>query len=135
MPTKMIPSEINYSTIEEFKNFLKNSRIFLDADFNLDKFSNYLGIQTYITSKLLKEKYDITFSDFKNYLRIDFAIDRIKEGFLEKHTVDALAKECGYRGRSHFSKVFITFTGLTVGEANCKFFKRKNKGFLIHELK
>lgn len=133
--TTMKPSEINFSSLEDLKFSIKNSGIFLDTDFNLDRLSHHLSIQTYIASKLLRERYDITFSDFKNYLRIDYAMDKIKEGFLEKHTVDALAKECGYSGRSHFSKAFTTFTGMTVGEANNKLFKRKNKGFLIYELK
>lgn len=131
----MKPSEINFSSLEDLKFSIKNSGIFLDTDFNLDRLSHHLSIQTYIASKLLRERYDITFSDFKNYLRIDYAMDKIKEGFLEKHTVDALAIECGYSSRSHFSKAFTTYTGMTVGEANNKFFKRKNKGFLIHELK
>lgn len=131
----MALSVTKFSSFEEFKFFIKNSGIFLDPDFNIDRLSHHLSVQTYIASKLLRERYDITFSDFKNYLRIEYAMDKIKEGFLEKHTVDALAKECGYSGRSHFSRAFITLTNMTVSEANNKLFKRKNKSFLIHELK
>jgi len=131
----MVLSVTKFSSFEELKFFIKNSGIFLDPDFNIDRFSHHLSVQTYIASKLLRERYDITFSDFKNHLRIEYAMDKIKEGFLEKHTVAALAKECGYSGRSHFSRVFITLTNMSVSEANNKLFKRKNKSFLIHELK
>jgi AraC-like DNA-binding protein len=34
------------------------------------------------------------------------------------HTIEALAKECGYSERVHFSKTFKIFTGMTVAQAD-----------------
>jgi hypothetical protein len=44
-------TEIKDLNFEEFKFFIKNSGIYLDINFNLDFLSNYLGIQTYKTSR------------------------------------------------------------------------------------
>lgn len=106
------------STLDEFIIELINSNVCLDQEFNIDKLSLFLGIQCYLTSKLLKDKYRISFSKLKNVIRINHAIDQIKLGFLRLHTIEALAKECGYSERVHFSKTFKIFTGMTVAQAD-----------------
>lgn len=103
--------------------------MYLDPELNLDKFAIFLGLQTYLTSKVLKEKYDISFSDLKNILRLNYAIEKIKEGYLKTHTIDSLAKESGYKGRVHFSKTFLIFTGMTISQASIKL---KYKPYLIN---
>jgi AraC-like DNA-binding protein len=108
------------SNLDQFINELQKFDFYLDPEFNLDKFSVFLGLQTYLTSKLLKEKYDISFSDLKNILRISYSIEKIKEGFLETQTIDALAKKSGFKERVHFSKTFLIFTGSTISQANRK---------------
>jgi len=116
------------SNLEQFINELQNFDFYLDPEFNIDKFSVFLGLQTYLTSKLLKEKYDISFSDLKNILRISYSIEKIKEGFLETQTIDALAKKSGFKERVHFSKTFMIFTGTTISQAVLKL---KSKSYLI----
>ena len=106
------------SNIDEFIIKLINSNVCLDQEFNIDKLSLYLGIQCYLTTKILKEKYCISFSNLKNIVRINHAVDKIKLGFLRLHTVEALAIECGYSERVHFSKTFKLFTGMTVVQAD-----------------
>ena len=106
------------SNIDEFIIDLKNSNICIDQEFNIDKLSLFLGIQCYLTSKLLKDKYRISFSKLKNRIRINHAVDQINLGFLRLHTIEALAKECGYTERVHFSKTFKIFTGMTVAQAD-----------------
>ena len=106
------------STLDEFIIELINSKVCLDQEFNIDKLSLFLGIQCYLTSKLLKDKYRISFSKLKNVIRINHAVDQIKLGFLRLHTIEALAKECGYSERVHFSKTFKIFTGMTVAQAD-----------------
>lgn len=106
------------STLDEFIIELINSDVCLDQEFNIDKLSLFLGIQCYLTSKLLKDKYRISFSTLKNVIRINHAVDQIKLGFLRLHTIEALAKECGYSERVHFSKTFKIFTGMTVAQAD-----------------
>jgi AraC-like DNA-binding protein len=108
------------SNLDQFISELQKHSFYLDPEFNLDKFAGFLGLQTYLTSKLLKEKYDISFSDIKNVLRINYAIEKIKEGYLKAHTIDSLAKESGYKGRVHFSKTFLIFTGMTISQAVIK---------------
>lgn len=106
------------STLDELIKELINSNICLEQEFNIDKLSLFLGIQCYLTSKLLKEKYRISFSKLKNGIRINHAVNQIKLGFLRTQTIEALAIECGYTERVHFSKTFKIFTGMTVAQAD-----------------
>lgn len=105
------------ATLDEFIIKLINSNVCIDQEFNIDKLSLYLWIQCYLTTKILKEKYNISFSNLKNVVRINHAVDKIKLGFLKFQTVEALAKECGYSERVYFSKTFRIFTGMTVIQA------------------
>ena len=47
----------------------KYNNMYLDSEFNIDKFAGFLGLQTYLTSKVLREKYNISFSDLKHILK------------------------------------------------------------------
>lgn len=114
--------------LDQLISYLQKHSMYLDPEFNLDKFAIFLGLQTYLTSKLLKEKYDISFSDLKNILRISYSIEKIKEGFLETQTIDALAKKSGFKERVHFSKTFMVFTGMTISQAVKKL---NSKSYLI----
>ena len=107
----------------------KYNNMYIDSEFNIDKFAGFLGLQTYLTSKVLREKYNISFSDLKNILRINYATEKIKEGYLITHTIDSLATESGYKGRVHFSKTFLIFTGMTISQAKVKL---KFKPYLIN---
>ena len=115
--------------LDQLISDLQKHSMYLDSEFNLDKFAIFLGLQTFLTSKVLKEKYDISFSDLKNILRINYAIEKIKEGYLKTHTIDSLAKKSGYKGRVHFSKTFLIFTGMTISQASIKF---NSKPYLIN---
>lgn len=115
--------------LDQFISELQKYDLYLDPHFNIDKFAGFLGLQSYLTSKVLREKYNISFSDLKNVLRINYTIGKIKEGYLKTHTIDSLAKESGYKGRVHFSKTFLIFTGMTISKA---IIKLNSKPYLIN---
>lgn len=115
--------------LDQLISDLQKHSMYLDSDFNIDKFAGFLGLQSYLTSKVLREKYNISFSDLKNILRINYTIEKIKEGYLKTRTIDSLAKESGYKGRVHFSKTFLIFTGMTISKA---IIKLNSKPYLIN---
>ena len=111
-------NELKKCSLDEFHSLVNDSGIFLNEDFNIDELARLIGVQTYLISSFLSIKLGISFSDFKNKLRIDYSIIKINEGYLSRHTTESLAKICGFRSRAHFSKVFKQVIGVSIKEIN-----------------
>ncbi len=111
-------NELKKCSMDDFHSLVNDSGIFLNEDFNIDELARLIGVQTYLISSFLSIKLGISFSDFKNKLRIDYSIIKINEGYLSRHTTESLAKICGFRSRAHFSKVFKQVIGVSIKEIN-----------------
>lgn len=89
---------------------LKQKKLYLDQSFNLTKCAQEMQMPAHHISYFLKSHYGLTFTAYKNKLRMDYAIRLIEEGFLENSTIEALAGECGFASRTSFSKAFKNAT-------------------------
>ena len=116
---KNVQQEPKYGLdIEDIKNKLdhiEKQKHFTDPDFDLTKCSQLLDIPTHHLSHFLKQNLNLSFSSYRNTLRINKAISLIKDGYLNVNTIDALALTCGFANRSSFSKVFKNSTGYSPG--------------------
>ena len=111
-------NELKKCSMDDFHSLVNDSGIFLNEDFNIDELARLIGVQTYLISSFLSIKLGISFSDFKNKLRIDYSIIKINEGYLNRHTTESLARTCGFKSRAHFSKVFKQVIGVSIKEIN-----------------
>jgi len=111
-------NELKKCSMDDFHSLVNDSGIFLNEEFNIDELARLIGVQTYLISSFLSIRLGISFSDFKNKLRIDYAVIKISEGYLSRHTTESLAKICGFRSRAHFSKVFKQVIGISIKEIN-----------------
>jgi AraC-like DNA-binding protein len=117
--------ELKNYTFEEFEQIVYESGLFLNPNFNIDNLAINFGVQTYIMSDLLRAKFSVSFPDFKNMLRIKYALIKIKDGILDHQTIESLALQSGFKSRSQFSRSFSEFTGISIKEVN----KFRNKFF------
>jgi|GEM_PF-3112582 len=117
--------ELKNYTFEEFEQIVYESGLFLNPNFNIDNLAINFGVQTYIISDLLRAKFSVSFADFKNMLRIKYALIKIKDGILDHQTIESLALQSGFKSRSQFSRSFSEFTGISIKEVN----KYRNKFF------
>jgi AraC-like DNA-binding protein len=53
-------------------------------------------------------------NDFSNLIKINYALLLIREGYLNKYTVDSLGTKCLFNSRFTFSKNFKKFVGVSV---------------------
>jgi AraC-like DNA-binding protein len=104
------------SNLENLYHSVYETGLYLDEGFNIDELARMLNVQTYVLSTILRVDFGISFSDFKNNLRFKFAIIKISEGYLDMHTIDSLAKICGFKSRAHFSNAFKLKIGLPIKE-------------------
>lgn len=95
---------------------LDQKKLYLEQDFTVTSCARELKMPAHHLSYFLKQHYGISFSDYKNKMRIDHAKTLIQKGFLGNNTMDSLAEECGFGNRSSFSKTFKSFTQLSPSE-------------------
>jgi AraC-like DNA-binding protein len=92
---------------------LKESKSYLNQSFSLTECARELGMPSHHISYFLKQQYEMSFSAYKNGLRMDHAKKLIEEGYLQNNTIEALAGECGFASRTSFSKAFKNATDVS----------------------
>lgn len=98
-------------------------KLFLDPNFDLNDLAQYMKVPAHHLSYLFNQHFGLSFANYRNQIRIEFAAQLIKDGFLINSTTEALALECGFISRSAFSKTFKSIKGLNSSEYSLKFLK------------
>ena len=89
---------------------LNKKKGFLKQDFTVTKCAVELNIPSHHLSYFIKQYYGLSFTAYKNNLRMEHAKELIETDFLDENTMESLAWECGFASRSSFSKAFKTAT-------------------------
>lgn len=97
-------------------DLLHQNKCYLDQNFNLTLCAREMDLPAHHLSYFLKERYGLSFTAYKNNLRMEYAKTLIQTGFLKNNTVEALALECGFAGRTSFSKAFKKAEGINPTE-------------------
>lgn len=95
---------------------IENDEKYLLADFNLDRLAFELDMPVHHVSYFLNHHFGLSYSEYRNRLRMQKACDLIRAGFFQQNTIEALAWKCGYASRSAFTKTFKAFTGMNPSE-------------------
>jgi len=101
-----IPINILNKLKKEFKKF-EHERKFLDSQLNLTKLSVLVKSNRTYTSVFINEYLKVSFKDYLNNLRINYALNKLTtDRLFQKYSVQAIAEECGYNTAETFSKAF-----------------------------
>ncbi|ALJ05229.1 hypothetical protein APS56_08875 [Pseudalgibacter alginicilyticus] len=106
---------LNIEDIRSKLDLIIKQDLFSDPNFDLNKCAQELGIPTHQVSHFLKQHMNLSFSSYRNMLRIEKAKRLIKNDYLSLNTIEALALTCGFANRSSFSKVFKKLTDFSPG--------------------
>lgn len=111
------PEDLKFGLDEQAVNSrleeLKESKSYLNKSFNLTQCARELEMPSHHISYFLKSYYGLSFSSYKNKLRMEHAKKLIEEGYLQNNTMEALAGECGFASRTSFSKAFKNETEIS----------------------
>lgn len=80
--------------------------LYLDLEFNVSTCARELEIPEHHLSYFINQHYGLSFTAYKNKLRMEHAKKLMENGFLQNNSMEALAGECGFGNRSSFSKAF-----------------------------
>jgi AraC-like DNA-binding protein len=86
---------------------------FLNSDFRLARVSIESGIPSHHLTYYLNDVKNISFSDWRNSLRITYALDLLLQGQATNLTLEAISAKCGYTSQSTFIRAFKNVTGTT----------------------
>ena len=99
--------------IEAALENIKEQKLFLTVDYKLIQVSNASGIPTHHLTYFFNELKKISFSDWRNNLRIEHALALIHQGEMNNFTLQAISVKCGFSTQSTFIRAFKNLTGIT----------------------
>ena len=105
MTYKDLENKINQNINTQLDQYMIKSP-FLTNDFNLSKMALDLQVSERILSNYFNTELKISFSEWKNNQRIDYACKLIEEGKATKLTVEGISQNVGFSSRSKFIDAF-----------------------------
>lgn len=103
--------EINQNINSLLCQYMKDSPFVLN-DFNLSKMALDLKLSERVLSNYFNTELAISFSEWKNNQRIDYACTMISEGKADKLTVEGISLNVGFLSRSKFIEAFKERKGI-----------------------
>lgn len=98
-------SETNQNITIQLSHYLIENP-FLQSGFNLSKMALDLQLSERVLSNYFNTELALSFSEWKNSQRIDFACKMIAEGKADKLTVEGISQNVGFSSRSKFIDAF-----------------------------
>jgi AraC-like DNA-binding protein len=101
---------------EKLNGFMLQSKKFLQHKYSITNLSTDLQIPSHQLSNFLNQHLSTSYIDFINRFRVEYCIERIKNGDAQRLTLEALSLESGFNNRNSFTTAFKKLTGLTPSE-------------------
>jgi AraC-like DNA-binding protein len=79
---------------------------FLDPNTNINSLSNDIDIPLHHLSYFFNQVNDVKYVEWRNNLRIDYAVTLILKGEYNDKTIQTIGKECGFKTYSRFIQNF-----------------------------
>lgn len=102
--------------VEDLQRLMRQDKVFLNPDLNLQLLAQYLGGSTKRCSYVLNTGMGANFNQYINRLRVDAFKERIQQGQHQAFTLTSIAYECGFDSKSTFNRVFKANCGMTPSE-------------------
>jgi AraC-like DNA-binding protein len=97
------------------RTYIEDSR-YLEKGFTVTKITQDTGIPAHQISLYYKDFLQTNFNDWKNKLRIEYAVSEVKSGRWSKYTIETIATKSGFSSRSNFNKAFTACMNQTPSE-------------------
>ena len=92
--------------IEKLNQVILGDKAFLIHELNIKELAERMETSPHMLSQLINEIYHENFFHFVNGHRVDYAIQKIKQGDLRKMTMEAVAYESGFNSKTTFNRAF-----------------------------
>lgn len=108
--------KLNDPCVENLKTLLENENLYLEKNLSLALLSEKVGTSQKNISALFKTAYGKKFSEVINEMRVNFAVEKIEDGYLDQFTLESLREKVGYTSRTTFFNAFKKSKGCSPNE-------------------
>jgi AraC-like DNA-binding protein len=112
LPKKVKESADKFDFEENITEYLKNQP-YIQKEFSLSQMSFDLKIPERTLSVYFNKELNLTFSEWRKHLRIDYVCKMIEAGESKNITIEAIASNAGFASRSKFIDAFKERKGVT----------------------
>lgn len=95
------------------KQQIEQNLLYLDPELSLKSLADTLSIHPNLTSRIINDGLEQTFSDCINEYRVKAVIKKLEDRENDKSTFLAIAFDCGFNSKTTFNRVFKKQIGLT----------------------
>ena len=124
LPIPLLDLEEKYSSISlkgvdelrlylRMKDTVEKEQLFLDPNLSLRSVADQLGTNTKYLSQVVNHNAKCNFQQFINQYRVAEVKEKIKDPKYYNLTLFGIARQCGFKNKSTFYKVFKEVTGMT----------------------
>lgn len=100
-------------TLEAALENFEERKVFLNSEFRLVQVSVESSIPVHHLTYYFNDIKNISFSDWRNNLRIAHALELLLQGEASNLTLEAISAKCGFASQSTFIRAFKNVTGTT----------------------
>ena len=111
--------------IAKLLHLMDEERLFLDPDLTLNKLSLRLRVHYNHLSRIINERFGLSYNDFINKYRIEEARKKLTAPEEKKSTILDIAYSTGFYSKSVFNAAFKKFTGMTPTEYRKKHLEKR----------
>ena len=103
-------------TVHTLLRLMEEEKLYLDPDLTLNKLSQKLRIHYNQLSRVINERFGLSYNDFINKYRIEAAKQKLISSQEKERTILDIIYSTGFYSKSVFNQAFKKFTGMTPSE-------------------
>ena len=107
------PSDSGKQLMETIDNMMEKEKLYTSPSISIENLSVLTGKSHRVVSGTINRCRHVNFKTYINKYRVDEAARLIESGWLDQHTMEALAKEVGFGNRTNLYRVFKRYTGVS----------------------
>ncbi len=102
--------------LEQLNGVMKTEKLYKDAELTLGRLAETLQIKEAMLSQVINSRFNKSFYDYINSLRVAECIKMMNEEKNKNYTLLSIAFDCGFNSKSSFNRNFRKFTGKSPSE-------------------
>jgi len=95
----------------QLNEVMEQEKLYKNAELTLSKLAETLQLKDAALSQVINSKFNKSFYDYVNSLRVDECIKMIADEKNQNYTLLSIAFDCGFNSKSSFNRNFRKFTG------------------------
>jgi AraC-like DNA-binding protein len=114
--TSFLGARYDLAEIDRLFTAYMEEKHYLQPGFSLSTISEEIKTPVHQLSYYIKNRFNLTFNEWKNEVRVHHAMQMINDGLADNLTLESISLQCGYRSRANFVEAFKKVLQLTPSE-------------------